>query len=81
MTLCRLMQMHYHGQITDEEALSAYDEYDLNKGIIYCEGYLEAGLTWDRIGRFEFTDFMAWCKRMLCQRSGNSQTSDKTGEE
>ena len=75
MTLCRLVQMHFHGQITDEEAMSAYDEYDLNKGIIYCEGYLEAGYTRDKIGRFDLQDFMAWCKRQLDRRS--NVTGDK----
>ena len=74
MALCRLMQMHYHGQITDEEALNYYDEYDLHKGIIYCEGYLEAGHTRDTIGDFDLVDFMAWCKRKLEQRYGRTPT-------
>ena len=71
MTLCRLMQMDYHG-ILGIDPYEAYDEYDLRKGIIYCEGYLEAGNIRDTIGDFDLEDFMVWCKRKLCQRSDNS---------
>ena len=76
MTLCQLMQMDYHGTL-DMDPHKAFDEYDLHKGIIYCEGWLEAGHIRDEIGDFDLEDFMAWCKRKLEQRSEETRTEVK----
>lgn len=73
MTLCQLMQMDYHG-ILEGDPIEAYSEYDLQNGINYCEGWLEAGYTWDTIGQFNLRDFMAWCKNQLVQRSTRGET-------
>jgi len=56
MTLCKLMQLDFKGKLdfTPEEA---YDEYDLKKGIIYAEGWMQLGKTHDLIGDFSLQEF------------------------
>lgn len=69
MTLCRLMQDDYKGLLEGFTPEEAYSEYDLRKGIEYCEGWLSAGRNHDLIGDFNLKDFMKWCRRKLQERT------------
>jgi hypothetical protein len=50
---------------TPEEA---YDEYDLRRGISFCNGWLHQGETKNEVGDFDLKELRDWCIKKLAER-------------
>ena len=69
MTLCRLMQMDFKGELEGISPEDAYSIENLLFGIRYCDGWMSEGKTQDCIGNFNLQDFKDWCVKKLRERA------------
>jgi len=69
MSICRLMISDFMcgtGRFDpDDKKRELYDKRDVEKGLIYAEGWMEDGVKVDVVDDFQMADLAKWCRKKL----------------